>query len=330
MHFTKYLHGKRYASDNIIASLTDGKVNVYELLDGFVSYLSKQNISPATLKIYIAIVRSFLEYYDISISNTKFKRKVKLPKYYADPEEPLSLTDIRTLLEYNNNHRLRTYILLLTSSGMRAMEACSLRVQDLDFTTNPTRITIRGPTTKTKKGRIIYCSDEATKHIHKLIEMHKLNPQDLLFAVQGSKSPQTLYNRMLEQFEKLQHVANKDQRKEGSKRRIYTFHSFRRTCYSTINENTDSEYANWFLGHHHSVYWTHKESERRRIYFGKCMPFLTVYQDTRDNTIEDALKEKDRTIRLLTNRIADIEYNQKIVMDLMKDPIELKKKLEES
>jgi integrase len=330
MHFTKYLHTQRYASDNIIQPILSGKINVYELLDGFVSYLSKQKVSPATLKIYIAIVRSFLEYYDIDISNSKFKRKVKLPKYYPDPEEPLTLADIRTLLEYNNNHRLRTYILLLTSSGMRAMEACYLRVQDMDFSTSPTRITIRGSTTKTKKGRIIYCSDESTKHIHKLIEIHKLNPQDLLFAVQGSKSPQTLYNRLLEQFEKLQHIANKDQRKENSKRRIHTFHSFRRTAYSIIGEQTNTDYSNWFLGHHHSVYWTHKETERRNIYRTKCMPFLTIYQETRDNTIEATLREKDKTIRLLSNRIADIEHNQKILMDLMQDPRELKKKLEES
>jgi hypothetical protein len=60
------------------------------------------------------------------------------------------------------------------------------------------------------------------------------------------------------------------------------------------------------------------------------MPFLTVYQETRDNTIEASLKEKDRTIKLLTNRIADIEHNQKIMMDLMKDPTELKRKLDSS
>ena len=49
------------------------------------------------------------------------------------------------------------------------------------------------------------------------------------------------------------------------------------------------------------------------------MPFLTVYQETRDNTIEDALREKDLTIKLLTNRIADIEHDQKIIMDLLQD-----------
>jgi integrase len=58
---------------------------------------------------------------------------VKVPRFYADVEEPLLLSDIRTLLEYNHNDRLRAYILLLVSSGMRAMEACSLRMQDMDF-----------------------------------------------------------------------------------------------------------------------------------------------------------------------------------------------------
>lgn len=91
---------------------------------------------------------------------------------------------------------------------------------------------------------------------------------------------------MLEQFERLQKMADKDQRKENLRRRKITLHSFRRTAFSIINEQTNSEYANWFLGHNHSVYWTHKEAERRSPYRTRCMPFLTIYQETRDNTIE--------------------------------------------
>jgi integrase len=303
MHFTKFLSNRGQTSDNIIPLLSRGKVSVYELLDQFISYLIKAKISSPTLKVYIAVIRSFLEYYDIDISNAKFKKKVKMPRYFADPEEPLSLSDIRTLLEYNSNHRLRTYILLLVSSGMRAMEAASLRLQDVDFTTSPTRITIRREYSKTKRVRTIYCSDEATKHLQKLIEIHSIKaPNDLIFSVHGSTQPITIYNRILEQFEKLQKVADKDQRKEGSKRRKITLHSFRRTNYSIIAENCSSDFANFYLGHHHSSYWTHKESERHNIYRTKCMPFLTVYQDTRNNTIEEALKIKDKAIQTLQSQ----------------------------
>ena len=318
-HFERYLKSKEQTSDTIISLLQNQHINTYELLDQFVSYLTRQNISAASLKTYIAVVRSFLEYKDIDISNAKFKRKVKMPKTYTDPEEPLTLTDIRLLVEYNSNHRLRTYILLLVSSAMRAMEACSLRLQDVDFTTNPTRITIRREYSKTKRIRTIYCSDEASKHLQKLIEMRpSKQPQDLIFALEDGKKPESLYTRLLEQFQKLERIADKNQRKEDSHRRKITLHSFRRTAYSIISESTSSDFANWFLGHHHSSYWTHKESERRNIYQTKCMPFLTIYQETRDNTIENALREKDITIKLLTNRITDIELHQKEQSEILK------------
>jgi integrase len=277
----------------------------------------------------VSAVKSYLEFNDIDIVPSKFRRRVKVPKYYPDQEEPLTLTDIRHLLEFNSNHRLRTYILLLVSSGMRAMEGASRRLQDVDFTTNPIRITIRREYSKTKRSRIIYCSDEATIHIKKLIEMHpSKRPEDFIFAIKKrTRIPDSIYSKLLEQFQKLQYIADKDTRKENSKRRKITLHSFRRTCFSIINENTNSQFADWFIGHH-SVYWTHKEQERREIYRTKCMPFLTIYQETRDNTIETTLRDKDRTIKLLTNRIADIEHDQKIIMDLLQDPEQLKRKLE--
>jgi integrase len=322
-HFERFLNSKQQTTDTVISLLQNQHINIYELLDQFVSYLTRQKISNASLKTYIAVIRSFLEYKDIDISNAKFKRKVKMPRTYADSEEPLSLADIRLLLEYNSNRRLSTYILLLVSSGMRAMEACSLRLQDVDFTINPTRITIRKEYSKTKRIRTIYCSDESSNHLRKLIRPSK-QPQDLIFALEDGKKPESIYTRLLEQFQKLQHIANKNQRKEGSHRRKITLHSFRRLAFSTINEQTNSEYANWYLGHHHSVYWTHKEEERREIYRTKCMPFLTIYQETRDNIIENALREKDITIKLLTKQMAILEQNQKEMSDLLKHPEKLK------
>lgn len=328
-HFAEFLKPRKQTPDTIISLLQNQHINTYELLDQFVSYLLKQHIAITSLKIYIAVVRSFLEYNDIDISNSKFKRKVKMPRIYPDQEEPLSLSDIRELLEYNSNHRLRTYILLLASSGMRAMEVCSLRLQDVDFSVSPTRITIRREKTKTKKGRVIYCSDEATKHLQKLIEMHpSKGPEDLIFTLEDGKKPESIYTRILEQFQKLQYIAEKDARKEDSKRRKFTLHSFRRTAFSIINEQTNSEYANYFLGHHHSVYWTHKEQERREIYRTKCMPFLTIYQETRDDTIETALKEKNSEIQLLRRQIEIIRNDQEKVRKLLSSDTFKKKLLE--
>jgi len=334
-YFERFL-SHNYSSQNpdtIILALQNQRINTYELLDQFVSYLSQQKIAVPSLKLYMIAFRSYLQYNDIDISPSKFKRRVKMPKCYPDPEEPLSLSDIRELLEYCSNTRLRCYLLVLVSSGLRAMEAAALRLCDVDFTTNPTKIHVRKEYSKTRRARDVYISQEATNHLRKLLEFRKNEMQSdtLIFSIQKrSKSAETIYFKMLHQFEKLQTIANKDERKEYSRRRKITLHSFRRTCFSIINDNTNSQFADWLLGHNHSVYWAHTEKERREIYRTKCMPFLTIYQEARSNTLEDALKEKDRTIKLLTNRIEDVEREQENIITLLQDGgAQLKKKLEE-
>jgi integrase len=319
IHFAEFLKAKEQTPDTIVPFLQNQRINTYEILDNFVSYLTLKEIATVSLRIYVGAVRSYLEFHDIDIVPSKFRRRVKLPKFYPDSQEPLSLTDIRDLLEFCSNTRLRTYILLLTSTGLRATEAAALRIMDIDFTANPTKINVRKEYTKTKRGRTIYCSDEATKHLHKLIEIHKTKGQeDLIFAIRNkTNKPSSVYNRLLEYFERLQHTADKDARKENSKRRKITLHSFRRLAFSTINEQTNSEYANWFLGHNHSVYWTHKEQEKRDIYRTKCMPFLTIYQQTRDNSIEAAYKEQNTELQILRKQIEIIQNDQEKVRELL-------------
>jgi len=319
IHFAEFLKAKKQTPDTIVPFLQNQRINTYEILDNFVSYLTLKEIATVSLRIYVGAVRSYLEFHDIDIVPSKFRRRVKLPKFYPDSQEPLSLTDIRDLLEFCSNTRLRTYILLLTSTGLRATEAAALRIMDIDFTANPTKINVRKEYTKTKRGRTIYCSDEATKHLRKLIEIHKTKGRDdLIFAIRNkTNKPSSVYNRLLEHFERLQHTADKDARKENSKRRKITLHSFRRTAFSIINEQTNSEYGNWFLGHNHSVYWTHKEQEKRDIYRTKCMPFLTIYQQTRDNSIEAAYKEQNTELQILRKQIEIIQNDQEKVRELL-------------
>jgi integrase len=151
-YFDRFLNKNNLTTKNIISLLTDGNVNVYELLDQFVSYLSKQHIAVPSIKLSMATVRSYLEFNDISISSSKFKRRVKMPRFYADAEQPLDISDIRELLHFCSNTRLRCYLPVLVSSGLRVIEAAALRLQDVDFTTSPTKITVRKEYSKTRRS----------------------------------------------------------------------------------------------------------------------------------------------------------------------------------
>src|SRR6188472_1163649 len=145
-HFNKFLQEK-YSHDieTILEPLSKSKIDVYELLDKFVSYLLYTNpdLTPNSIKLYLASIRSYLAYYDIDVIPSKFRRKVKQPKIYREDEEPVDVSDIRKILLSCNNRRLKPYLLVLASGGTRAVEALAIRIKDVDFSVSPTRIHIR-------------------------------------------------------------------------------------------------------------------------------------------------------------------------------------------
>ena len=105
-HFRYFLHKKytvnadtQYTLETILEPIYSNEINVYELLDNFVSFMmDSTNLSVYAIKIYISSVRSYFAYYDIDIIPSKFKRKVKMPKILREDEEPLDVSDIRKIL----------------------------------------------------------------------------------------------------------------------------------------------------------------------------------------------------------------------------------------
>ena len=270
--------------------------------------------------MYIAAIRSYLAYYDIDIIPSKFKRKVKMPKHYREDEEPLDTSDVRNILLSCNNRRLKSYLLVLASSGLRATEGCALRLCDINFSVNPTKIHVRKEYSKTKASRDVYISDEATHYLKQWIEWKyrdkgewtkEKEEDDLIFSVyniSNEPNPLHLYGKMASEFEKLLGIIGMDDRKEdGLKmRRKITLHSFRRFVKTVISDQVGQDYSEWFLGHSKSPYYTKKELERREIYATKCVKYLTFLDYTTleatGKNIEAKLSEREREIQLLRQR----------------------------
>ena len=157
IHFQRFLSYKYpdYNLETILRPLAENKINIYELLDAFISYLQTSNatLTPSSVKLYMASIRSYFAYNDIDVIPSKFKRKVKMPKSYREDEEPLDASDIRKILLACNNRRLKTYLLVLASGGMRAVEGLAIRIKDIDFSINPAKIHIRKEYAKTRVSR---------------------------------------------------------------------------------------------------------------------------------------------------------------------------------
>ena len=310
--------GKNYDCSTILEPLLNNEINVYELLDSFISNIleERKGITPKSLSLYVSTIRSYFAYYDIDVLPSKFKRKVKMPKLYREDEEPVDASDIRKILLACNNRRLKTVLLFLASGAMRVSECLAIRNRDIDFTVKPTKVRLRKEFSKTRVGRDVYVSDEATDYLKQWLDwkyknpdrQRKFNDEDLVFTVSESKDPKSIYNKVWYEFDRLLTIVKMDQKKEQglNHRKKITIHTLRRHAKTIISEQAGQDYSEFFLGHAKSPYWTMKEEKRREIYAARIMKYLTFLDystlETTGKNIEAKLNEKEMEIQLLRQR----------------------------
>ena len=287
--------------ETLIEQIKRGSKEVYGILSQYGGYLkTNNNISNLTLKQRVVTVKNFLEYYDVDISPRKFKLKVKLPKVVKKNKEALSKEDIVNILNTCSDIRLKTYVMLLAATGMRAVEALSIRIKDLDLQSNPPRLYVRGEFTKTRSDRTIFLTTEVahqlsswldykyrsrrvcySNNMGKTVTEYRIpnrNETNLIFSVYQSiknPNPDYLYTDLSVSFAKTLDRMGKGAREEGNeKRREITLHSLRRFVKTTISDLGYQDFSEYFIGHSGSTYWTKKESEKAEI-FQKIEPYLT-------------------------------------------------------
>jgi integrase len=165
--FDSFVSSKYHTStDNLIKQIKEGHEDPYKVLSSYVAYLQgNRHLSPHTLKQGLITAKNLLEYNDVDISPRKFKLKVKLPKVVRKSKEALDKQDIVNILNSCSDIRLKTYVMLLAATGMRAVEALSIRIKDIDFKASPVKLFVRGEYTKTKVDRTIFLTQELSKQI---------------------------------------------------------------------------------------------------------------------------------------------------------------------
>jgi integrase len=296
-----------------------------------------------TIKQWIVTAKNFLEYHDVDISPRKFKMKVKLPKVVRKKKEALSKEDIADILNTCSDIRLKSYVMLLAATGMRAVEALSVRIKDLDLQSNPPKLFVRGEFTKIRSDRTIFLTSELRYQLSSWINykyrlrrvchsyndgrtfteyrIPEKNETDLVFSVYQSiknPNPNNLYFDMSHSFVKTLDRMGKGTREDGNnKRRKITLHSFRHFVKTTISDLAYQDFSEYSIGHSGSTYWTKKESEKAEIFqkIESYLTFLNVHQLERKGAdIASQLEEKDRMIR---NMMQKQEQFEQLVQSLI-------------
>jgi len=299
--FKRFVESKYSLDINDIISKIKKNIDPYSVLAEYARYLNDRNISTSTLKQRVVTAKNFLEYHDIDISPRRFKLKIKLPRTIRKNKEALSKEDILEILNSIADIRTKTYVLLLAATGMRAVEALSIRIKDVDFNSSPPTLFVRGEYTKTRTDRIIFLTDELAHQVKSWLDYKyrtrrvcykdkqegktiseyrriSMKDTDLVFAVyQNKDTPKlySLYQDLVRSFAKTLDRMGKGAREDGNeRRRQITPHSFRRFVKTTISDLGYADYSEYFIGHSGSTYWRKKDSEKAEL-FRKIEPYLT-------------------------------------------------------
>jgi integrase len=309
-YYSRLLFFERFAQekcntnlDELILKLKHGEYDPYDILNDYCIFLkTNYNFSSTAFRDKIITAKTFLEYSDIELSPKKFKLKVRFPKTIIRYKEALDKKDIIKILNGCSDLRLKTYLMLLASTGLRATEALSIRIKDLDIVSNvPAKVVvIRGEHTKTKSDRYIFLTREVQDQIKiwldykyrrrrichidketgKSITEYRTpekKPNQLIFYTYQTEKPrpEILYVNLAAVFSNTLDRVGMGDREDGNQvRRKITMHSFRRFVKTTISDLGYADYSEWFIGHIGSTYWRKKDNEKAEI-FQKIEPYLT-------------------------------------------------------
>jgi integrase len=182
--------------DQVIEELkrSSNTIDPYDLLSGFVAHIQEEQgiENPNTIRSFVITARNFLEYYDIEISPRKFKLRVRLPKPIVRRKEPIGKEEIREILLKCSDIKLKTYVMVLAATGMRATEALALRYKDFDFgddnknnNNHQAFVRIRGEFTKTRMDRYVFLTRELVEQCKAWIDF-KYRPRRITKVVSHS------------------------------------------------------------------------------------------------------------------------------------------------
>jgi integrase len=319
--------------------------DVYDVLFEYHVYLRGLGLQKPTIASRLRTAKTFLEYNDITIVQSKFRIRVRAPKNSASEEiEALEKLDVNKIILGCQTPRLRTYVQTLAATGMRAVEALSILTKHINWEEGT--VYLREEWTKQKRARTVFLTKECLEQMRiwkeyrererRVVDKNgrvqyvtkRLGPNDLFFSSgrrkDAGQDPNYLYDILAAEFSKVLDRIGFNDRDTKSGRHEITLHSFRRFVYSTIENLGMIEFANYFIGHANSTYWRRTQEEKREA-FAKVEPFLTYIDyyslEAKGVDTDTQLQQKEERIQNLEKQVAEMRQSLQEIANIWGDII---------
>ncbi len=287
-------------------------VNLYNLLQDFVKYLGAIGHDPSTIRNNFNLTKNYLNWYGFEIYSESVRSRLKFPVKIEEEGYPLTLEDIKKILD-NSSEKRKALYLFLSSTGCRISETLKLRKRDLDFSFDRLMVKLPGKYTKTKKPRKTFVTKEAEKYLTPIID--KLKEDELIFGT-NENHLKSKHNEE-DHFYRMRAKAELTEKYDSGIHKI-TLHSFR-SWFVTKCNRVDSDFGNALAGHNKYMkrYNRFLDSELCDLFI-KAEPSLSIYeridvdQEDRIKALEDELSEiKNNPV--IVNTVKDLKKKMKVL-----------------
>ena len=281
-------------AEEIIQEIPQEKDSEYDILQAWINWLS-QSIIPSTIHTRFSSLMGYFHYRGIKMYKEDVKQNISLPKIPKEEKHPLSIEEIRKIINEANFKKKALYLTLL-SSGMRVGEAVQLKKKHFDTSEKNLIIKIPANFTKTKKARTVFISKEASSAVRPLLK--KIDDDDTVF----SKNENPHYAVCAEEmtFKRILRNVGLVESYESSRTNKITMHSFRAYFFTKAVRKHDENYAHMMIGHggYLMQYDRLTDDEKFEMYL-ELEPDLTADPTERQKiTIEKQQKELSKTKEL--------------------------------
>jgi len=255
-HFLRFLYQKSQRNckfktlsnycATVIAFLSfleqSGKDDLGELekqdLEAFIEYEQDRGLKPASIRLRVVCIRSFLQYLldedQICPQVLRRKTQIKLPKALPRAMDPV---DVQRLLAVVYDIRDRAMILVMLRTGLRIGEVLDLKIDDVQLTERKLLI-YEGE--KNHIGRVACLSADAHEALQKWLFIRDPNIEILFYSRRRRPMAYTTARELFIKYLKRAKLSHKR----------YTLHSLRHTfATELLNAGMPLECLQQLLGH---------------------------------------------------------------------------------
>ena len=333
--FDRFCHEKYDRSaENIIQEIPQEKGSEYDILQAWINWLSKK-IIPSTIHTKFSSLRGYFHYRGIRMYREDVKQDISLPVIPKEEKHPLKLSEIQKIINEANFKKRALYLTLL-SSGMRVGEAVQLKKKHFDTSEKQFMIRIPANTTKTKAGRTVFISKEASNAVRTLLK--KIDDDDLVFAKNNKPHYAVCCEGMT--FRRILKNTGLIESYDSSRTNKITIHSFRSYFFTKATRKHGENYSHMMIGHggYLMQYDRMTEEEKRAMYL-ELEPDLLIDDTVRkDRKIEELeknqgeiqeLKQKQKEISEIIELYAERDFiNQDFENELMTEEQKIRRSFE--